>query len=451
MTTNWTPEAVLALAPDLSSAKSAQGLAARQWSLLGRSETALWGEISGSGANPYQTRIDLTEPAFKCSCPSRKFPCKHGLALLLVFAREPKAFDASTMPPWVGDWLAERGKRADKRAEKAQADAVVDVEARERRIAQRETRIPAGLQELATWLQDLLRLGLAHAQTQPTTFWEGMAARLVDAQAPGLARLTRELEACIHTGPGWEARLLHAVGRIELVRNAYLAGTALPTELREEARAALGWTWSQDEVLAGAAVRDTWLVLGMELEADDRLRVRRIWLHCQSSGRPALLLDFAAGTQTLDPGLPVGAAVEAELVFYPGRLGLRAALKSQGAIRPAAQALPGHSIEAALTAYADVLARTPWVERWPMTLHGVRMQVRGHESGAPRWSVVDETQGEVALSPQLAHGWHLAAVSGGAPIDIFGEWDGERLRPLSAGVGTALYTLGSAFTPVRFT
>jgi hypothetical protein len=328
---------------------------------------------------------------------------------------------------------------------------VVDVEARERRMAQRETRIAAGLQELATWLQDLLRLGLAHAQTQPTAFWEGMAARLVDAQAPGLARLTRELEACIHTGTGWEARLLHAVARIELVRTAYLAGTALPVELNEEARAALGWSLNQDEVLAGTPIRDTWLVLGMSLDAEERLRVRRVWLHGQSSGRPALLLDFAAGTQTLDPGLPVGALVEAELVFYPGALGLRAALKSQGAVRAAAQAMPGHSIEAALTAYADVLGRTPWIERWPMTLQGVRMQVRGQDSGAARWSVVDAADAELPLSPQLAHGWHLAAVSGGAPIDIFGEWDGERLRPLSAGVGSALYALGNALTPVRFT
>ena len=451
MTTHWTPESVLALAPDPSSSKSAQGLAAaRLWSLLGGNETALWGEISGSGTNPYQTRIDLTEPAFKCSCPSRKFPCKHGLALLLVFVREPKAFDAGATPPWVGDWLSERGKRAQTRAEKAQTDTVVDVEARERRIAQRETRIAAGLQELATWLQDLLRLGLAHAQTQPTTFWEAMAARLVDAQAPGLARLTRELEACIHTGTGWEARLLHAIARIELVRNAYLAGPALPAELREEARAALGWTLTQDEVLAGAAVRDTWLVLGMALEAEERLRVRRVWLRGQASGRPALLLDFAAGTQALDPGLPVGAAVEAELVFYPGALGLRAVIKSQGTVRAASQPLPGHSIEAALTEYADVLACTPWVESWPMTLRGVRVHVRGQDTGAPRWSVIDEAAAELPLSPQLAHGWHLAAVSGGAPIDLFGEWDGERLRPLSAGVGPALYAVGNAFTPVRF-
>ena len=60
MTTAWTPEAALALAPDPGSAKAAQGLAAaRQWQTLGRSEIALWGEIKGSGKMPYQARVDL--------------------------------------------------------------------------------------------------------------------------------------------------------------------------------------------------------------------------------------------------------------------------------------------------------------------------------------------------------------------------------------------------------
>jgi hypothetical protein len=84
---HWTAEQILKLAPDAVSAKAAQGLLApKKWTSLGANESVLWGACQGSGANPYQTQIDLAEPAFKCSCPSRKFPCKHGLALFLLFA-----------------------------------------------------------------------------------------------------------------------------------------------------------------------------------------------------------------------------------------------------------------------------------------------------------------------------------------------------------------------------
>ena len=299
MQSTWTPESVLALAPDDSSAKAGQGLAsARKWSALGRSPAALWGEIKGSGAQPYQTRIDLSEPAFKCSCPSRKFPCKHGLGLLLIFAKEPAAFQSSEPPDWVADWLSTREKRTEKRAEKAAAETAAppDPEAQAKRVAQREARVADGLAQLAVWLGDLVRLGFAHAQTQPGSFWEGMAARLVDAQAPGLARSVRQLAEIVAGGPGWEHRLLNAVARLELLRCAYLRQGALGAELREEVRAAIGWTQSQEEVLAGAGVTDTWFTLGMLTETEERLRMRRTWLWGTKTQRPALMLEFAAGT-----------------------------------------------------------------------------------------------------------------------------------------------------------
>src|SRR5215475_1819758 len=69
-TMNWTAEQILALAPDAASAKAGQGLAAaRKWLKLGADEQPAWGLCQGSGKDPYQTQIDLTEPAFRCACP----------------------------------------------------------------------------------------------------------------------------------------------------------------------------------------------------------------------------------------------------------------------------------------------------------------------------------------------------------------------------------------------
>lgn len=82
--TDWTADRVLALAPDSASVASGRELSSpAKWASAARSDFAVWGEAKGSGAKPYQTIIDLREPAFKCSCPSRKFPCKHALGLML--------------------------------------------------------------------------------------------------------------------------------------------------------------------------------------------------------------------------------------------------------------------------------------------------------------------------------------------------------------------------------
>ena len=61
---NYSAEQIIALAPDAASAKAGRSLAtASKWQNVGQDERALWGECRGSGAKPYQTVIDLNEPA----------------------------------------------------------------------------------------------------------------------------------------------------------------------------------------------------------------------------------------------------------------------------------------------------------------------------------------------------------------------------------------------------
>jgi len=83
----WSADRVLGLAPDESSRRAAAALGrTAPWSGAGVAGDVLWGLCAGSGKNPYQVVVDLGGPAYKCSCPSRKFPCKHALGLLLNWA-----------------------------------------------------------------------------------------------------------------------------------------------------------------------------------------------------------------------------------------------------------------------------------------------------------------------------------------------------------------------------
>lgn len=114
-----TSESVLALAPDASSVKAAQALLKPgQWPTLGFNENAVWGECKGSGSKPYQVEADLSGPVFKCTCPSRKFPCKHSLALLLLRVQQEAAFTQGEAPDWVKEWLDAREKRAARQEQK---------------------------------------------------------------------------------------------------------------------------------------------------------------------------------------------------------------------------------------------------------------------------------------------------------------------------------------------
>ncbi len=428
----WTVDQVLALAPDESSAKAGQGLARPgKWEDLGRSEGAVWGATQGSGKDPYRCRIDLSEPAFKCSCPSRKFPCKHGLGLLLVLAQHPDAIPEAEPPDWVSEWLEQRARRHEAKAARAAQPREVDAKAQAKRAAQRAARVEDGIAQLSLWLADLVRQGLATAQAQPFSYWQTAAARLVDAQAPGLARLVRNLGETVASGEGWQSRTLAAIGRLHLLCEAHRRIGELPEDVQADVRTAVGWTTPMEELLKRPCVSDTWCVLAQRVEREEQLRVQRTWLLALSSGRPALILQFAAGTQGFEQSFRVGSQFAAELVFYPGAVGLRAALvgKRGEAIDPPRALPPAPSLNDAMAGYARALSQQPWLELWPMRVGGVRPAV---VSETRSLRLTDEDGRVLPIVERFDGGWHLVAISGGAAIEVFGEWDGQALRPLGA-------------------
>src|SRR5262245_55392266 len=158
---DWTAARVEQLAPDASASKAGRATAKpSKWSSLGRSERLVWGECQGSGATPYQVRVDLEDIAYKCSCPSRKLPCKHTLALLFLLAEG--AVPPGAPPPFVEEWSTNRAKRAEAKEKKEAkpAGAEPDPRARSQRIEKREARIETGLELLETWMADVVGQGL---------------------------------------------------------------------------------------------------------------------------------------------------------------------------------------------------------------------------------------------------------------------------------------------------
>ena len=95
-----------AMAPDQPSLTAAARIKPSSWPVLAQNGASglVWGECQGSGSTPYRVSLALDDLGYKCSCPSRKFPCKHSLALMLIYAKTPQAFAETALPDWVGDW-----------------------------------------------------------------------------------------------------------------------------------------------------------------------------------------------------------------------------------------------------------------------------------------------------------------------------------------------------------
>ncbi|WP_378784357.1 SWIM zinc finger family protein [Nonomuraea fastidiosa] len=583
MIERWSRDQVLALAPDASSRKAAQGVAAPgKWPVRGRTGMVVYGECKGSGAKPYLACVDLSEPAYRCSCPSRKFPCKHALGLLLLWSEEAVPGQEAA-PQWVTEWLDARAERAARRktaaskatdgqtavseaadgqtavseaadgqtavsdtaepgtavSEAAEGRTAVSeaggsgtaipevaalrtavpeesaVSTSAREVAETNTaadstsavsagdgetasvtpgggpgggrgeagsggrggsrgsgaesvrhgRVAAGLAELERWLADQVRQGLAVAAEHD---WEGLAKRLIDAQAPGVAGMVSRL-ARVRAEEGWPGRLLEEYALLNLLAVAYRRRAELPPDLARTVLIRVGFPVTKEEVLAGPVVRDVWHVLGRRDETQDLLTARRVWLRGRHTGRAALILSFAPQGRPLDASLVTGTAIDADLAYYPGAAPLRAlvatryavaaprpataaramaqGLAGPGSVPPASTAAgtgsvpfgsavagtdsvspgsavaeagsvpPGMTVAEALDEIAGVLAEDPWTESWPLVLKDVIPDRR--------------TLGGLPLHPRSIDPWRLIAVSGGHPLTVAVEWTPVGLRPLT--------------------
>ena len=418
-----TPEGVAALAPDGKVAAAGRKLGVPKiWEGPGRSDDAILGECRGSAV--YQVRVDLSDLAVKCSCPSRKHPCKHGIGLLFLHLETP--LPKAPAPDWVTDWLARRA--ASTKARKSagrREDTAPDPEARAMRARKRLSRVAAGLDALDVWMEDLVRDGLAMAGTKPASFWETPAIRMVDAQAPAVATRLRHLSGLPNSSPDWPEKLLEGLGRLALLSEAFRRLDAFDEPLAETVKAEVGIPLSQEEVLErGEKASDGWIVLGQRTEDEGRLRARRTWLLGADTLRYALILQFAASGTPFTESFVSGTVVEGELAFYPGAYPLRAVVRSRAGAATRTEELPGHGmVEAFLDHTSTVTAGQPWLERLPVTLEAV---VPLLDEG--RWLVRDR-DGE-ALPLTGGDHWSLLSLSGGHPVDLAAEWDGEMLLPL---------------------
>jgi len=432
MSATWTQEQILALAPDASSAKNGVALAtSRKWSSLGCNEKAAWGDFQGSGKDPYKTQIDLTEPAFKCSCPSRKFPCKHAIALFLLLVNEKQLFTQNSPPERVSDWLEARSEKTVKKEEKLKIEKEtkkeVDPEAQAKRAAKRFGKVTGGMQDLEVWLRDLVSNGLAAAQERPYSFWDDAAARLVDAQASGVARLVKEMGSISHSGTGWQERLLSQLGRVYLLIEAFKHLESLSIPVQADIRTQIGFSQNQQELSTQSGVNDSWLILGQSLAEEDRLKIQRNWLLGKQTQQKALILNFAHGSQPLDTSLVPGSCINAELVFFESAYPLRAIVKTREDELTQIDTMPGYSnISNMIKEYSQALASNPWIEEFPAPIRGV-IPIKQNN----KWFIRDEEKHVLPLKSIFKNNWQLLALSGGYPVDIFGEWDGEYFLPVS--------------------
>lgn len=284
---NVTEQQIQAMAPNAAAASNGKKISQKGGFVrleCSGDDTFYLGECTGSGKSNYITTVDFIEPGApvcRCSCPSRQFPCKHGLALLYEIAAG-KTFGACEIPE---DILKKRAKKAGKKeGEKADGEsggddkALSDEEAAKKKAAAAKSAKAARAKKLKKQLEglelaeklvwDLMQAGLGTMGGAALKNYEQLSKQLGDYYLPGPQRLLNGLilEIAAFQKDGDEKHYDSAISVLEkfwtLVKKSkqYLAdklekGEEAPddNELYEE----LGGIWKLTELEAlGKTLKD---------------------------------------------------------------------------------------------------------------------------------------------------------------------------------------------------
>lgn len=412
---NLTEEQITGLAPDDASVKAGKALASRnKWPLLQCSGRAIWGHCQGSGKTPYQTIVDMTDVAFKCSCPSRKFPCKHGLGILYLYASHADLFQTAEEPDWVKAWLSKREEKAEKKEQKAKSDAPVDEAAQAKRQDARHRKVSDGIADLQIWMKDLLRNGLLNVPERAGTLFENMARRMVDAQAPGLAGRLRAMQGINFYAESWKYELTDRLSKLYLLTESYKNLEQLPDNWKTEIRTQIGYPQSKEEVLSGEAVADRWMVLHKKSRKQNDLNTETFWLYGMHSGRFAIYLNFVTPGTLPEFNLLSGGYYDGTLCFYPGVGTLRALFQSFAIAPEPFMPACCEDLSAATRNYREAVRLNPLAEEVPVLVGNLKLTTAGN-----RYFLQDKAGKVLPVQINETVRIDLLAITGGKPFVAF--------------------------------
>lgn len=420
------------LAPDQASLKAAgKLLKPAKWPVRETDSDYIWGECQGSGANPYRVIFDLRDHGYKCTCPSRKFPCKHALALALMYSETPDDFSAGGLPDWGSDWIGRRrkpsgaaGKTApdtpkpaknlaaalakdDDKAPDPKKAAALEAARKTRAKATKAAQM-AGLIELEGWISDNLSLGLPQVLSNLTERCRTISARLSDAKAAALSGRLDDIPERVMSVPQTARAdaLVEELGKLVLLSRA-----AQSKPQWSGVQRLISGAESRESVLENAdttAVQAVWQVIASHTRSrKDGLVSYSTWLLSnEKTPRFAQLLDFVpASLGKRGAGFSVGDVFKGQVVYFPSAFPLRAVIKDR---EPAVTAATWGTSSAAISAQlTNALRAEPWIQDIPVLLGKGRLGVA--QDGTSFW--VGQSGSQFALHqsdiPSVAFGLSL--------------------------------------------
>ncbi|WP_158963340.1 SWIM zinc finger family protein [Myroides fluvii] len=292
------------MAPNAAAAKNGRDLLQKnKFSNLKISveKDLIWGECAGSGKNPYRCSADYMDPhhpVFRCSCPSRQFPCKHALGLLYAYEAGGNTFETDEIPE---DIVSKRDKIEKKQEKKTQVKESIKEKANKPKKVNKATfakKVEAQLTGIAMAekiLDDIVLTGLAaldaRMQQTITTQIKELGNYYINGIQTAFSNLILELKEVRHDEYTLVIDQLNFISALLKKSTTYLnlrkedpeAVPDLDSAIEEQ----IGYTWTLLELMQYGRYEEDAEVVQLSFSSSDNLARREyvdegIWFNLKT-------------------------------------------------------------------------------------------------------------------------------------------------------------------------
>lgn len=393
-----TAQQIAGLAPNSSADKNGQDLVKKnKFSGLSvdAEKTLLWGECAGSGKSPYECSADFLHeenPVFRCTCPSRQFPCKHCIGLLYAYA-DGAPFSTSDIP----DELAQKRLRLVQReAKSTEQKQTLKEKAQKPKTASAASVVKkteaqlAGLENAARLLEDMVYAGLAALDAKERQSIQARIKELGNYHISGVQTAFNDLLLALENVQN-EAYTpvidqLTYISALLKKASAYLearkADPMAPPEIDSQIEEQIGYVWKLTDLVALGLYEENAELVQLSFTSSDNPARREFvsmgcWLNLKNGKlyTTKLYRPYKASKHIKDGDSFMDVAHIQELYIYPGGMNPRIRWESESLSRRERtgedlKAIHGH----AATDYAALLKRVkaeiknPLADKNPLAL-----------------------------------------------------------------------------------
>ncbi|WP_391573929.1 SWIM zinc finger family protein [Cohnella sp.] len=444
---------------------------------LGRTEdgTLLVGECKGSGKEPYRCSADFVNPenpVFRCSCPSRQFPCKHLLGLMYAYV-SGLPFSVAEVPQDIADKREKAEKREEKKREVAvEGTAPVKRKTNKAALVKKTAAQLEGLEIAEKLLRSLVQSGLGSVDKKTIKLLSEQCKQLGNYYIPGIQNAFRGLLHELENDRERETMYTRAASRMTLLHSllkksrehlsARQENPDLPLDVDSALEEKIGHAWQLAELRErGLAHNDARLLQLAFRSFEDAARGEYVdegyWFE-QTTGRihvTRTYRPFRAAKHIREEDSVFDVVHAGELFIYPGELNARVRWETHTFEEPNAQTYAS-ALSGAIRSFPDAIKqvknqiKNPLSDKHPVLLLAFK-EIVADETG--RYALVDDQGGRLPLADieyleqpttHLLTLLHRRDVKGKAMLAMF-EHDAEsgrlNVQPLSVVTDDAVVRL----------